>query len=90
MVLCGYYREQLQQRSYGPEGIIIYYLAFHRKNLLSILLSMTDGITEQVVGAYPKKALKDVKEMVGFLTAAEDIFFQVSALKNGKGLIVAM
>lgn len=51
---------------------------------------MTDGITEQVVGAYPKKALKDVKEMVGFLTAAEDIFFQVNVLKNGKGLIVAM
>lgn len=45
-------------------------------------MAMAGGISGNVLGVYPKISLKDAKEMVGFLTAAEDVFFQVNVLNN--------
>lgn len=53
-------------------------------------MSMTEDITGHILGSHPKKSFKDVKEMTGFLTAAEDIFFQVNVLNKSKRLTATM
>lgn len=50
---------------------------------------MADGTTGHVLGVYPKKFLRSVKDTVRSLTALADIFLQVNILNSDKGLTAA-